>query len=64
MDKVHTPGDSECYTPLLKSIYILYVPEGWPIFNLTFIFGGCILLRSLPRLYYGGRQSQQSFLLL
>jgi hypothetical protein len=27
-----------------------------------FIFGGCILLRSLLGLYYSGRQSQQSFL--
>jgi hypothetical protein len=27
-----------------------------------FIFGGCILLRSLLGLYYGDRQSQQSFL--
>jgi hypothetical protein len=25
---------------------------------LAFIFGGCILLHSLSRLYYGGRQSQ------
>jgi hypothetical protein len=31
---------------------------------LDFIFEGCILLRSLVRLYYSGRQSQQSFLLL
>jgi hypothetical protein len=29
-----------------------------------FIFGGCILLHSLLGLYYSGRQSQQSFLLL
>jgi hypothetical protein len=29
-----------------------------------FIFGGCILLRSLLGLYYSGRQSQQSFDLL
>jgi hypothetical protein len=29
-----------------------------------FIFGGCILLRSLLGLYYSGRQSQLSFLLL
>jgi hypothetical protein len=32
--------------------------------NRNFIFGGCILLRSLLGLYYSGCQSQQSFFLL
>jgi hypothetical protein len=31
--------------------------------NFIFIFGGCILLRSLLGLHYSGRHSQQSFLL-
>jgi hypothetical protein len=41
---------------------LMMLDQTWRTHYHLFIFGGCILLCSLLRLYCGGRQSQQSFI--
>jgi hypothetical protein len=61
MEEVREIGPDQTKRPLLASL-----PTALKLNSnaINFTFGGCILLRSLPRLYYGGRQSQLSFLFI